>query len=196
MAKNGKPKKRGGRKSKAEGSTGAKENAAEMRSPEIEGLVIADDDFDLHLASLKRAVDATKRAKNGYDAVCKAAKKVSPALLDTIKLAVKMEGKDPDEIKRELEMQGYVLKRSGSHVQLTIHDMLLGDVNEAAYARGKKAGADGLANANPYPKNSSLGDEYDRGWGDGQADLLNVGDGSGLGHNSANAAQDPSAFAE
>lgn len=179
-------KAHGGRKAKVQD----KADDVEMRtaSPEIAGLEINDDDFDLHLASVRRAVEAQKRAKNGYDACMKACKKVSPAFHETIKLAIKMDGKDPEDIKRDLEMQGYVLKRSGSNVQLTIHDTLLGDAEDQAYARGKKAGAAGLSNANPYPKNSDLAAKYDAGWGDGQADLVGAGsdddDGAGLGHNS------------
>lgn len=190
MAKNGKQRGKTKRRSKAEASTGAKENEVEVRSPEIEGLVIADDDFDLHLASLKRAVDAQKRAKNAYDAVCKGAKKVSPALLDTIKLAVKMEGRQPEEIKSDLEKLGYVLKRSGSYVQLTIHDTLLGDAEDQAFERGKKIGAAGQPLSNPYPDDTSLANRFSEGWQAGQENMpLLQGDGSGIGHNSALAAE-------
>lgn len=159
--------KRTARKAKTKDKT----DDAEMRSPELEGLVLNDDDFDLHFASIKRAVEAMKRTKNGYDACCKAAKKVSPALLDAIKFAVKLEGMDPIDVKRELEIKGYALKRTGSSLQLTIHDTLLGDVADAAFARGEKAGTAGLPMANPYPDGSDLAMQYQNGWAAGQSQM-------------------------
>ena len=190
-----KPRKNGkGGKRKAQD----KDDTVETRSPEIAGLEIADDDFDLHLASVKRAVDAMKKAKNGYDACCKGAKKVSPALLDAIKLAVKLEGQDLEDIKRTLEISGYVLRKTNSPIQLTVHDALLGDVTEAAYKRGHDAGSNGRAMACPYPENSDLADAYGAGWRNGTGGNLGLteqeteaavsGDRSGLGHNSVNAA--------
>src|SRR5258708_23224771 len=44
-------------------------------------------------------------------------KKVSEEMLDAVKLALKNAGRSQDEIRRDLEIQGFVLKETGSHLQ-------------------------------------------------------------------------------
>ena len=163
MAKKGNRKSKGGRGRK---KTVDKDDVVEMREGELElkAIEIDDGDFDMHFRSIKGAKEKMATAKNLYDGCCKAAKKVSQDLLDTVKLAISLEVKDPADIKRELEKQGYALKRLGTSVQLTIHDTLLGDVNDAAYARGKDAGGKGKSLNNPYPAGSDLAEQYAAGW--------------------------------
>jgi hypothetical protein len=176
--KNGAAKSRGSRKSKAESMTGAKEAAAEVRkadSAEL-GLVIEDGDFDLHLRAIKGAVDRQKTAKSLYDSCCKAAKKVSPQLLDAVKRAIKFQGMDVEDIKAQLEIDGYVLRRTGSSIQLTLHDTLLGDEKELAYKRGNEAGKCGQPCASKYPEGSDLDAEYRRGWQHGAGSNLGLSD--------------------
>lgn len=167
MAKPGKTKNgKGGKRSKAESMTGAKASETEVRKGELElkAIEIDDGDFDLHLRSLKGAKEKFDTAKRLYDSCCKAAKKVSAELLDAVKRAIKFEGMDEHDIKRQLEIDGYVLKRSGSSVQLTIHDTLLGDEVELAYKRGHDAGGNGRSLVNPYPASSDLAEAYSTGW--------------------------------
>lgn len=170
--KSGGGKKRG----KSEAMTGAKENAVEMRKAELDlqPIEIDDGDFDMHLRAMKGAVDKQKTAKNLYDGCCKAAKKVSPELLDAIKRAIKFEGMDREDIKRQLEIDGYVLKKTGSSVQLTIHDTILGDVKDAAYGRGKADALNGRGSNSPYPAGSDLTSAYDSGWQDGTGQQLGL----------------------
>lgn len=174
MAK-GKKSNGKGRKAKVQD----KDDAVETRSAgelDLQQIEINDGAFDLHFRSLKSAVEKMKTAKNLYDSCAKAAKKVSPELLDAVKYAIKLEGLDAADVKRELEIKGYALRRSGSPIQLTIHDTLMGDENELAFKRGKDAGADGKANANPYPATSDLAAEYDRGWSAGTGGNLGLTD--------------------
>jgi len=174
MAKPGRGKRGNGRGRKAKVD---KQDQVEVRQDELPGIEIDDSDFDMHFRALKGAVEKMKTAKNLYDGCCKSAKKVSPELLDAVKYAIKLEGLDAADVKRELEIKGYALKRTGSSVQLTIHDTLLGDEEDLAYRRGKEAGASGKSNANPYPKASSLAEEYDRGWRAGVGGNLGLTEG-------------------
>lgn len=158
-----------GRKSRAEDATGAKEATVEVRKGELElkPVEINDGDFDLHLRAMKSAVERQKTAKNLYDGCCKAAKKVSEHLLNSVKLAIKYEGMDIEDIKADLTVKGYVLKKTGSPVQITLHDVLAGDVNKAAYERGKNDALNGRGCKPPYPEGSDLAEEYNTGWRNG-----------------------------
>lgn len=156
----------GKRRGKSESVTGKKEAEAEVRKGELElkQIEINDDDFDMHYRSLKGAKEKMATAKNLYDGCCKAAKKVSEDLLNSLKRALKFEGMDAEDIKRQLEIDGYVLRKTGSSVQLTIHDTLLGDEKELAYKRGRDAGGNGKSLNNPYPAGSDLAEAFATGW--------------------------------
>lgn len=174
---NGKAKGRGSRRSNAEGSTGAKDNVVQMRKPselELKHVIIDDADFDMHMRAFKGATERMKTAKNLYDGVCKAAKKVSDNLLNALKRAQKFEGMDAEDIKRQLEIDGYVLKRQGSPVQLTIHDSLLGDVNKAAYKKGNDDALNSRGANNPYPEGSDLHEQYAVGYRNGMGSNLGL----------------------
>jgi len=160
-----KPRKNGS--SKARKAKVEKQDQTEVRTGgelDLQQIAIDDDDFDMHHRALKGAVEKMKTAKNLYDGCCKAAKKVSPELLDAVKFAIKLEGMDAADIKRELEIKGYALKRTGSSVQLTIHDTLLGDETELAYKRGKEAGGNGKPCASQYPAGTDLDAQWRTGW--------------------------------
>lgn len=184
MAK-GKGSKRGGsRKSRAEDSTGAKENATEMRTGELglgEPIVIDSDTFAMHLKSIKGATEKKDTAVSLLRGCMNAAKKVNEHLPEAIKLAIQEErSNDPSKLKKRLEVLGIALRETGSPVQLTVHDTLLGDVKQVAYDRGFKAGEGGQTLANPYPAGSDLSENYATGWRNGQAKLLGVNvDGEG-----------------
>ena len=113
-----------------------------------------------------------KTAKNLFDGCCKAAKKVSPELLDAVKRAIKFEGMDTEDIKRQLQIDGYVLRKTGAPIQITLHDTLLGDVDDAAEARGRKDAEGGKFASNPYPAGSSLHERYKIGWGKVSAERI------------------------
>lgn len=168
-----KPRKGNGRGRKAKVQD--KADAVETRKAgelDLQQIVIDDGDFDLHFRSLKGASEKMKTAKNLYDSCAKSAKKVSPELLDAVKYAIKLEGLDAADVKRELEIKGYALKRSGSPIQLTIHDTLSGDVSDAAEKRGYLDGKAGRAANCPFPEGSDLARLYLGGWSKGQGDLL------------------------
>lgn len=161
--KNGK----GSRKSKAEGATGAKAAAAEMRAAGELDLVqveIDDGDFDLHFRGAKSAKQKMEQYQSAYRSALKSAKKVSEELLDAVKRALKFEAMSAEDIKRQLEIDGYVLRRQGSPVQLTIHDTLAGDPEKQAYDRGKHDQQNGQVARNPYPDGSSFAEQYSLGY--------------------------------
>jgi len=170
-----KGKKTGGRRrGRGEGDTGAKEGATEVRQPGMDLVVIKDDDFDLHFRALKNAVERQKQAKNLYDGVCKGAKKVSEDLLAAIKKALKFEGMSPEDIKRQLEIDGYALKRIENPIQMTVFDTLEGDQEDLVYKRGFAAGRAGETLASKYPEGSTLHAIYARAWRHGTADNLGI----------------------
>ena len=136
---------------------------------------IVDDDYDMHMRSFVTAVENQKIAKNAYDRCCKAAKKVSDKFLELCKLGLKWKGKSAEEHAQLMQMHGYILKRSGSNVQLTLHNILLGDAVETAYKRGFDQGFGGMANDNRYPSGSDLAERHDLGWGEGQKKLVENG---------------------
>jgi hypothetical protein len=164
------------RRGKSESMTGKKAGEVEVRTGELDlqQIEINDDDFDLHFRAMKGAVDRQKTAKNLYDGCCKAAKKVSPELLDAVKRALKFEGMDPADIKRQMEIDGYVLKRTASPIQLTVFDTLAGDVADQAYKRGYDDGENGRTAADKYPAGSDLSGHYTRGWRHGTAKNLGL----------------------
>lgn len=174
MKKN-KPKSSKGRRSKAENMTGAKDAAVEVRKAgelDLQQIVIDDGDFDLHFRAMKSAKERMKTAKNLYDGCAKAAKKVSADLLDAVKQALKLEGMDPADVKRELEVRGYALKRVGCPVQLSVHDTLAGDVNDKAYKRGNYDGANGRTCNSPYPEGTELDEHYRTGYRNAQNAII------------------------
>jgi hypothetical protein len=164
---NGKParssrKKRG----KAENMTGAKEAKVEVRKAELDlqPVEINDQDFDLHFKAVRSAQERVGTAQSIYRTCMKNAKKVSPELHDAIKDALKFDGMQHHDIKRQMEIAGYVLRKTGSSVQLTIHDSLLGDTKEAYYKRGFSDGEAGKTADARAPEGSDLASEYMRGW--------------------------------
>lgn len=194
---NGNGKARG-KRTKRGGAKADKADTAEMRKGgelDLKQVAIDDADFDMHLRAMKGAKDRMATAKNLYDGCCKAAKKVSEDLLVAVKKAIKFEGMDLDDIKRALEIDGYVLRKTGSPVQLTIHDSLMGDVNQAADTCGYRDARAGKVAKSRYPESSDLHELYMAGWQRGTRENMGLdpeddGDavkGNGLGHNSAGA---------
>ena len=184
-----------GRKSKAESMTGAAASRVETRSAgelDLQQAIVDDGDFDLHFRAAKNAKDRMKTAKNLYDGCCKAAKKVSVELLAAVKLALKMEDQDDEDIRAALRVMGYVLKKTNQPVQISLHDILAGDVNDAAYKRGKDDALNGKGCHCPYPDGSDLADNYNTGWRNGigvnlgltQAQMAADAGNGGVGHNS------------
>lgn len=179
-----------------------KGDTAEMRKGgelDLKQVAIDGADFDMHLRSMKSAKERMSTAKNLYDGCCKAAKKVSEELLTAVKKAIKFEGMDVDDIKRALEIDGYVLRKTGSPVQLTIHDSLMGDVNQAADTAGYRDAKAGRVAKSPYPDGSDLHELYMAGWQRGTRENMGLpgedydGEeavkGNGIGHNSQSAGE-------
>lgn len=188
MARNGKasakkgngarPKKRGAR-SKAENMTGAKEAKVEVRKAgelDLQQVEIDDADFDLHFRAAKSAKETAEKYQSLYRGQLKAAKKVSPALAEAVKWALGAEGKDAADIKREMEIKGYVLKRQGSPIQLTIHDTLMGSVEQAAETAGHRDAKAKKVSSSPYPANSDLDRLYAKGFRRGTVENMNLPD--------------------
>ena len=193
--------KGGKRRGKSEAMTGAKDATVEVRKAgelDLKPVEIDDGDFDLHFRATKNAKERVETATSLYRTCLKNAKKVSPELHDAIKDAMKFEGMDPHDIKRQMEISGYVLRKTGSSVQLTIHDSLLGDTKDAYYKRGHADGKAGRTADARAPEGSDVAMEYLRGWQHGTASNLGMSPeeadaaaakpngGSGLGHNSLN----------
>lgn len=154
-----------------------KADAVEVRTGELElkQVEIDDGDFDLHFRGVKAAKEKMEQYQSAYRSALKSAKKVSDDLANSIKDALRFETMDSHDIKRQLEISGYVLKRQGSPIQLTIHDGLLGDALEVAFKRGEADGLAGKGNANPYPASSDLAGRYDTGHIEGQTQLIAKG---------------------
>lgn len=177
---NGKlPEKRKSRgsTSKAESMTGAKENAVEMRKASelpVDTVQIDRKDFDFHFNAAKSDREIMKRYQGKFRERLAAAKKVSPHLAEAVKLALKVENADPEEIRAILEVNRFVLDALGCSTQLILHDTLLGDAKEQAYARGFKDGEAGRSANNRYPEKSEFAEQYMTGWRNGQAKLLGV----------------------
>lgn len=165
------------RRSKAENMTGAKANEVEVTTAsqlELPDIEIAEDDWHIHFRSFKSATDLMAKAKNAYDAACKAAKKVSPHLLAALKLHKKFEGMDHVELSNFLQEHRIALQHLGSPIQLSLHNTLMGDANDAAYARGKDDGLNGRTCKSPYPEGSSLAESYLTGWRNGTGSNLGL----------------------
>jgi hypothetical protein len=175
-------RKRGGsgkRKSKAESMTGAKENAVEVRklggdnAPELK--LPSEEDFNYHLKNIRGAVEKKDTAVNLVRLANQSAEKACKGLGKTIARLIKLDrSDDPMAFQRELELLGYGLKVTGSPVQISIHDMLLGDVEDQAYGRGRKDGEAGKTLSNPYPDGTSLAAKYAEGHMHGQAKNLGL----------------------
>lgn len=168
-ASNGSKPARGTRKrrGKSEDMTGAKDGAVEMRkagSFDLQPMEIDDSDFELHFKAAKSAKETAEKYQSLYRGQLKQAKKVSQDLHDSVKLALSLDGKSDSDIKRDLEIKGYVLKRRAGSIQLTIHDTLLGDENQLAEKRGLDAALAGQTSANPYPTGSDLAALYAKGF--------------------------------
>lgn len=177
--KSGKPVKRGRGRGKSEDMTGAKADTVEMRTAgefDLQQVVIDDGDFDLHFKAAKSAKEMAEKYQSLYRGQLKSAKKVSNELHDSVKLAMSLESKDPAEIKRDLEVHGYVLKRQGCPIQLSIHDTLMGDVKDGAEKRGRMDAVAGRAANCPYPENSDLKALYMKGHQAGIMDNMNMSD--------------------
>lgn len=201
----GKPKKATrGRKRK----TQDKGDEAEMRKGELglEPVVIDSSTFHFHMKAIKSATERKDTAVSLLRGCCAAAKKVNKHLADKIKKVITVQRTDDAaDLKAELEVLGIALRETGSPVQLTVHDTLLGDVTDAAYKRGFDAGSNGRPLNCPYPENSDLAEAYATGWRNGTggnlgltneevADAIVEGiqdalDKGGIGHNSAQAAE-------
>lgn len=193
-AKNGKSSKgKVSRRSRGESSTGAKENSVEMRKgPDLnlpEPVILKSDDFQMHYRAIKAATEKKDTANNLLRGCYKQAKKVHPQLAEAVRTAITIErADDPEAVRAHLDMYGFVLKETGHHIQLTIHDQLGGDVNEQAKKRGFADGSAGRMSNCSYPEGSDLAKLYNAGWLEGQAKLIGGdlpldADTAGEGHN-------------
>lgn len=171
--KNGatKPKpKKGGRKSKAESVTGAKENEVEVSAVlDLKPIEVDEKTFDTQYKAMRALEDQKKRVVGLLRSQRKQLKECGPEVQESVLDALAMDGKDDEEVKRELQVRAFVLKKRESPVQISLHNMLLGDVNEVAYRSGYKDGEAGKPANSPYPEGSDLDGHYQRGWRHGMA---------------------------
>lgn len=171
------PRGRRARRGKGEDFTGSKADTVEMRKAgelDLQTIEIDDADFDMHFRAAKSAKETAEKYQSLYRGQLKAAKKVSPALAEAVKWALGTEGKDAADIKREMEIKGYVLKRQGSPIQLTIHDTLSGSVDQAAETAGHRDAKAGKVSSSPYPANSDLDKLYAQGFKRGMVENMNL----------------------
>lgn len=169
--KNGTGRKRGrsAKKTVDKADTVEVKTAGEL---DLEVVQINKSDFAMYFRGIEDCSKAMKRAKSAYDDACKKAKKSSDSMLAACKLKLKWDGKDQNELAELLKIQGFVLTDLGSPIQLTLHNALLGDAVDTAFARGETDGAAGKGNSNRYPVGSDLAERYDLGWAKGQATLV------------------------
>jgi hypothetical protein len=144
------------------------DNAPELKLP-------SEEDFNYHLKNIRGAIEKKDTAVNLVRLANQSAEKACKGFGKTIARLIKLDrSDDPMAFQRELELLGYGLKVTGSPIQLSIHDMLLGDVTQQAYKRGFEAGESGKGLSNPYPDPSDLAAEFTRGYGHGQAKNLGL----------------------
>lgn len=153
----------------------AKENAVESGQVlDLQPVEIDERDFNLHLKSIKSALDKKETAMSLLRTCRKRAKEASPEILSAVDFALSFERLDQDELARRLQLMGFALKHTESPIQLTLHNTLLGDATETAYKRGFKDGEAGRTARVDYPDGSDLAKEYTRGWNHGTAKNLGV----------------------
>lgn len=175
--------KRGGRRSKAESMTGAAEATVEMRTSDLglgEPLQIPSVDFKGRLKTLQELNKSLKSVKSAISNSYKAAKEVSDEMLDALKLALSLETKSADKIARTLKLHGYVLDQTGSNIQITLHDALMGNAEQAAYKLGFARGIKGAGLDVRYPKDTPLNENYALGWRNGQNKIMKLPHGETL----------------
>lgn len=163
-----KPKaKKGGRRkrSQAEDMTEAKANEVESGPVlDLQPIEIDEKDFDLHYKSIKAATDKKETAMSVLRTCKKRAKEASPDILAAVEKAMKFERADPADVKKELQIAGFALQKTNSPIQLTLHNTLLGDINDIAYKRGFADGEAGRTANSTYPPGSEPDKSYMRGW--------------------------------
>lgn len=177
---NGKaPRARRARRSKAESFTEAKANAVEMRKAgelDLQQVEIDSKDFDLHYRAAKTARDRLDTANSLYRSTLKNAKACGEDVVDAVKRALKFDGMNEADIKRQMEIDGFILKHRGSPIQLTIRDSLMGDVNQAADTQGYRDAKANKVSSSPYPANSDLDKHYAKGFRRGTVENMNLPD--------------------
>lgn len=161
---------KGSRKSKAESMTGAKAAKVEVRG----GATIGDnsgefalpkpDDWDFHFRTIKGLAEKSQTAASLLRHAKTSAKKAGIDMEAMNRTLSEDKAPDPAKMARYLEQLNLGLKQSGSPIAITVHDTILGDVNEAAYKRGFADGEGGKSANNRYPENSDLSKQYTRGW--------------------------------
>lgn len=161
------------KRSKAESFTGAKENAVEVRSGELElmePLHIPARDFNTSLNRMREINSKMATLKSAYSNELKRAGDIDEDMPPALKLALAYDKKSPKQVIRHLQIHGYVLRETGNDIQLTLHDLKMGDSKQVAYQEGFDIGAAGrgLPRESKYPINSELDNEFVRGHGDGQ----------------------------
>ena len=174
MAKKQPTKKSPPKKSKSARRPKQKETKAdkvEVRTGELElkAIEIADDDFNLHFRAVKAATEKKETAMSLLRNCKKRAKEAGEDVAAAVDRAMKLERLDMEEIKRQLQIDGYVLKKIDSPYQMALYNVLSGDVKEQAYKRGFSDGEEGKTANNNYPDKSDLAEEYSRGWRHGMA---------------------------
>jgi hypothetical protein len=154
------------KRSRAEGSTGAKEAAAEVRkvsasAPELD--LPKPDVLKYHRAQLKGYQEKLTTAQANYRNAMRAAK-AAGVDTDAHKEAESIRREnDPAKTRRYFEQLAMMLQAEGSPIAITIHDVASGSLEEEAYRLGVADGEKGHAN-NRYPEGTTAHAAYARGY--------------------------------
>lgn len=165
MAK-GKKNGSGGKKSRAESTTGAKEASTEMRTPvkATELPLPKPADAEYHRKQVLGWKEKVTTAQGHYRNACKAAQSAG-INVDSLKEAeaIKREN-DPAATMAYFQQLNMQLQLAGSPLRLVMFDSLGGDLKEQAYAQGQDDAGNGRVKNNPFPEGSEPHDEYEVGY--------------------------------
>jgi hypothetical protein len=167
------------RRGKGEEFTGAKENAVQVREGELnlQTVAIPANDFRSKLRAARDIVKQQNQLKSAYSHLMKGAKDIDEDLPDALKLALSLDKKNDGQVVRHLQIHGFVLRETGSNIQITLQDLLMSaNPKQTAYRQGYEIGAagKGLPRESNYPIHSELDNEFVRGHADGQRQHLPV----------------------
>lgn len=177
--RNGSGQKRrgGGRRSRAESMTGAKENEVEVRTigDNSDLALPAPDDYAHHMKTIRGCRDRLATASSLLSHAKKSANKCAPGLAASVEETLKIEREnDPVKLRTRLEMLGLGLKQIDSSIQLNVFDTLAGDQKEMVARRGYEDGKAARPQSSDYPEGSDLAALYSENWLKGQAEIFNI----------------------
>lgn len=167
------------RRGKGESMTEAKANAVEVRTAQIgdnsEMALPEPDDWNHHKKSIRGWKEKVATATSGLRNAKKVAIKAG-VNMDSLDMVVSIERKnDPAKTLQFFQQVDLGLSLSDeTHIRITPHDGLAGEVNDQAYKRGYSDGEQSKNNNSRYPEGTPMDREYRRGWAHGNGKLMNM----------------------